>query len=1109
MKHTRFSRAVPFAACAFTLASLPEAAHAGSYSTDFTTNPGLTVYQNAQSITAGNGWVASGGNPGGYLKMTDAANDQRTVVVFPDFEPGFLVGGFTFEVDCRIGAGTNPPADGFSINFARTNDPVLVNKNTTGFAANPDGALDNMEEGTTTGIGIGFDAYKGAGLTDVVGITIRVDGQLKHTVELPTIGVADTDPNYNQSLQTGASGAGVGALNWEKFKVELRMDGTIDVFWKDQKVIDNVQTDFTPTVGRLIFGARTGGLNQAHHFDNLSLTTVLAPLAGVTSSLDDGLFTFQVTDFGTESIVTPADFQFLAINGMDVTPDSITKTGNVTTVTYQSPTALALNTPQDYQIEFWDQEGISVYQTGSLQTQILPNESLLDVEPTLNLWNIREIRGATVDGAIPLNTAIAIAQNPPVQTDPPTPAIRIDNYTAPYFNLTDPQNTGPRGYFRRDTNISTNDYLAANADDNNIVAVGKTKIQVDETGIYTFWVQSDDGFALRVNGGEFINSAGTAGQLIDPADRSTLAFTLGTGNSNTRGSIQLTAGVEYVLDFLWFEGGSSAFAEVALAPGDHVADPITGKWKLVGGLNEIPYFPEAPLALPTPAGDRWAVRDYRNADGSTFGGTVRAAFALIANPGAAVITDATAPVVNFVDPNNAGARGIFTNDIPFPADTGVDDNNFATAATYQFTAEPGDYTFAVTSDDGFAMRLLGGPHLINTGGPGGVDPLDSRTFFNPGASGDHSFGTYRITEAGTYTLELVMYEGAGGASVEVAWAPGNFTARGATANWMLVGDSTDPVIPALVPVLPADLFALLPPAPAGQWSTRFTYSTTAITNLDPTAFAAIRNLANRHEFGNVPYLNFRNFIGVGQTENPYDAGLFNPNSATVAYREPAELQFIGATGLADNVGALASTRIVIPTTGTYTFGIISDDGFALRVVGATEGFSRVSGNAIIDPAQKNTVYRLTGSNNARAVINLEAGTYDLQFAYYEGGGGAHFEVYSALGNFTDDANSTAWRIIGATVSGGLALVEQTPPASGPITVGNLSFDAGTQQFGFSFSSTPGATYEVEYSTDLVNWEDVNASLPASDGATTAVTGNASDLAPAGPKPKLFFRLRAN
>ena len=52
----------------------------------------------------------------------------------------WLVQAFTFEADFRIGNGTQNPADGFSVNYARAGDPVLVSAdagNPTGYATGP------------------------------------------------------------------------------------------------------------------------------------------------------------------------------------------------------------------------------------------------------------------------------------------------------------------------------------------------------------------------------------------------------------------------------------------------------------------------------------------------------------------------------------------------------------------------------------------------------------------------------------------------------------------------------------------------------------------------------------------------------------------------------------------------------------------------------------------------------------------------------------------------------------------------------------------------------------------------------------------------------------
>ena len=81
----------------------------------------LNTYGNAE-------WRQTDGNPaaGGYLAITDAINSQTGIIVFDDFDAGLVVKGFNFKVDLRIG---NPvgnegrPADGFSVNFARSTDP--------------------------------------------------------------------------------------------------------------------------------------------------------------------------------------------------------------------------------------------------------------------------------------------------------------------------------------------------------------------------------------------------------------------------------------------------------------------------------------------------------------------------------------------------------------------------------------------------------------------------------------------------------------------------------------------------------------------------------------------------------------------------------------------------------------------------------------------------------------------------------------------------------------------------------------------------------------------------------------------------------------------------
>ncbi len=1149
MKRSRF-RTVPLTRLAVAaLASISIPANAGSYSTDFTTDPfdpalpitqRLTIFTN-QAATSPNrpSWVPSGGvGDSGYLKLTDAIGGIRSTVIFPDFEPGFHVAGFNFGVDCRLGGGGVDPADGFSINFARASviggavDPVLIYGGVNASASPPGYAGANNvghteanrhEEGTMTGLGIGFDAYFSGG-EDKIGISVRVDDTLLTQVELPFKNLATTDTNYSQSLQTGprlpdpaTPAERVAALSWERFEVELDpATKRLDVWWKGVKVIDQLETNFEPGPGRLVFGARTGGQNQVHHFDNLTLETFPVELATVTSAkVSHTGFVFEITDYGTESVVTPADLDFLSINGSDnlLSEATVVKEGNVTRITWAPPTPFAPHTSIPYVIEAFDQNSELVRADGGLVTPILPLQFFITEEPTLNQWNIRELRDGTVSStgtpAAVINSALAIAANPPG---------RVENYTAPYFNLTDDNNFGDRGFFKRDTLYVTN---TAGTDDNNIVGLGRTKIEIAEAGDYTFWVRSDDGFALRVNGASFHKVAGTIagtnGAQIDSADSSTIAFLDGTGNSNTRGTVNLDAG-EYVIDFLWFEGTGGSYVEVSWAAGDHTDDTTGGRWNLVGGAGDTPFFPAAPLAGPElPAAGGWAVRNYYNGGDVP---TLRAAFERIANPGESLVANATTPVVNFRDPNNAGADGLFNNNIPFPMEAVVappiDDNHFVTIARHELNiATAGDYTFAVTSDDGFAFRILGGPYLINHAAPlnnsAGADPLDSSAFLNSGAHGEASYGVYRVTEPGDYIIEVVQVEQTGGASLEVAWAPGNHTHRNGTSAWQLVGNPGDPSLPPLVPVIPDDVFVALPLAEEGTWSIRFYYPNPAagVGSL-AAAFDVARNPSSLFGGGLVPYLNHFN----RPISNPGTGthGLFHSNR-TDQYAL-AELYFLGAglDATVDNMMALATARVVIPADGLYTFGVNTDDGFALRIVDAPNGFRRLSGTAttLIDMAQPNTIYRSGGTASNRAVIELTAGQYDIEFAFYEAGGAAGFELFAAAGDFTNEGDTTAWRAIGHTSSGGLTIVAQ-PVDPGPgddtLSISEFDFDSATGDFSFTWGSEEAGAYDIEYSIDLVTWHSLEVGYPGDEGATTTYSGNISDLTAIEDTEKVFFRLR--
>ena len=115
----------------------------------------------------------------------------------------------------------------------------------------------------------------------------------------------------------------------------------------------------------------------------------------------------------------------------------------------------------------------------------------------------------------------------------------------------------------------------------------------------------------------------------------------------------------------------------------------------------------------------------------------------------------------------------------------------------------------------------------------------------------------------------------------------------------------------------------------------------------------------------------------------------------------------------DNIMVSAKGRIKVVEPGDYTLQVRSDDGFALKVNGAS--FSSVSGGGQLDRFDPSTMLFAagTGDANTRGVINLAAGEYDVEFVWWEGGGGAYYEVTSAKGAHPDSATAQ-WLPLGST-----------------------------------------------------------------------------------------------
>ncbi len=317
----------------------------GGIALDFSTDPedrGVEFFGDSE-------WRQTGGvENSGFLSVTDAINGQSGAIVFPDLADGEALTSFRISADLRVGDGSDRPADGFSFNLVTPDDPLLEG-NLIYSGIGTEGSLP--EEGSTTGLGIGFDEWQsgptdpnagsedlplpgdpaalevggdqtcpntrddfGEIVNDCVGLSIRVDGELIGQAGFPTL---NGDLFDNTSLQTGPQGE---ELGFARLVIELvaQEDGTSNLFvsYKDRTVFDQA-IEYTPSPGQFVFGGRTGGANSNHHIDNISLVTDFVGITLGDFDMDDdidlddyGILLSNMDQFGQDINFSAGDIDF-------------------------------------------------------------------------------------------------------------------------------------------------------------------------------------------------------------------------------------------------------------------------------------------------------------------------------------------------------------------------------------------------------------------------------------------------------------------------------------------------------------------------------------------------------------------------------------------------------------------------------------------------------------------------------------------------------------------------------------------------------------------------------------------------------------------------------
>lgn len=248
-----------------TLAITPTVSYNFDASTE--TPAGTILIGNPADGTAGYISATGGVNDSGVLRLTDNINGQQGAFIISPLLGGAEVAAINAAFDVRLGGGTQPPADGFSFNWAADLPNTI-----------PGGDLEN---GAGTGLSIGFDIYDNGG------------------GEGPSIDVLWRDVVIAQSMLTSQE-----IQTGDAFRtviVKVTADGKLDLVYGDRVLQTGLQLpNYAPiTNGKYAFYARTGGLNANQWVDNIRIEAIksTAPLRIVNEPADILLIAGQTATF--------------------------------------------------------------------------------------------------------------------------------------------------------------------------------------------------------------------------------------------------------------------------------------------------------------------------------------------------------------------------------------------------------------------------------------------------------------------------------------------------------------------------------------------------------------------------------------------------------------------------------------------------------------------------------------------------------------------------------------------------------------------------------------------------------------------------------------------
>ena len=346
------------------------------------------------------------------------------------------------------------------------------------------------------------------------------------------------------------------------------------------------------------------------------------------------------------------------------------------------------------------------------------------------------------------------------------PTLAIDDPTSPGGGQIQPKHDLPGG--------GGNEYIAT--------MKGAFRVTPDQAGPVTFNVQTDDGFGFRINGQA--PRANSGGQIEDDV----LMFINNTGNSNTTGVWDLPAGL-HTFDFMFWEDGGTAFAEVSTALGDFIDGPnnLRPHWLALGDGSSVD---ERVELLGTNTGVLTEPFTIINVDIPQSEQPLELArewiYAEIDNGN--IDAQSNDNEIFVIDDHNVipvGCPfGLFNHDgniVQWPNTTGNRDD-FASLILGKFKVDDGDgtpgetteFTFHVDSDDRAYFRVIGeGFEEVSARDIVDVEG-DDVMWADVNTCNTNLSGRITLTEGAEYSFEALHTERGGDAGMQVLVAAGDF-----------------------------------------------------------------------------------------------------------------------------------------------------------------------------------------------------------------------------------------------------------------------------------------------------------------------------------------------